>query len=145
MKLSEKGYTFLGKEEGIRLRAYLDPVGVPTIGYGNTFYQDGTKVKMGDTVTPCKANALFHSIVKEFEDGVNKYVTSDINQNQFDALVSIAYNIGLGAFKKSTLLKRVNINPSTPLIREAFIMWKFSGGKPILLNRRIREADLYFS
>ena len=145
MKLSEKGYTFLGKEEGIRLRAYLDPVGVPTIGYGSTFYQDGTKVKMGDTVTPCKANALFHSIVKEFEDGVNKMVTSDINQNQFDALVSIAYNIGLSAFRKSTLLKRVNSNPCDVDIRNQFEAWKFAGGKPILLNRRKREADLYFS
>lgn len=144
MKLSEKGYAFLGKEEGLKLTAYQDSVGVWTIGYGNTFYEDGTKVKQGDKITKERALSLFRTIVKQFEDGVNSTIKRELNANQFDALVSLAYNIGIPGFKGSTVAKRVNANPCDPTIRDAFLMWKFSGGKPILLNRRKREADLYF-
>src|SRR5690606_21962893 len=145
MKLSNKGYEFLGKEEGLRLTAYQDSVGVWTIGYGSTFYEDGTKVKQGDRITKERAMELFRSIVKRFEDGVNSTITRELNANQFDALVSLAYNIGVAAFSRSTVAKRVNANPCDPSIREAFEMWRNAGGKPILLNRRKREADLYFS
>lgn len=144
MKLSEKGYAFLGKEEGLKLTAYQDSVGVWTIGYGNTFYEDGSKVKQGDKITKEHAIRLFHSIVKQFEDGVNSTIKRELNANQFDALVSLAYNIGIPGFKGSTVARRVNANPCDPTIRDAFLMWKMAGGEPILLNRRKREADLYF-
>lgn len=145
MKLSNKGYEFLGNEEGLRLNAYRDSVGVWTIGYGNTFYEDGSKVKKGDRITKGRALELFRHIVKRFEDGVNRTITRELNANQFDALVSLAYNIGVAAFSKSTVARRVNANPCDPSIRDAFLMWRNAGGKPILLNRRKREADLYFS
>lgn len=145
MKLSNKGYEFLGKEEGLRLTAYQDSVGVWTIGYGNTFYEDGSKVKQGDRITKERAMELFRSIVKRFEAGVNKTITRELNANQFDALVSLAYNIGVAAFSKSTVAKRVNANPCDPSIRDAFLMWRNAGGKPILLNRRKREYELYRS
>lgn len=145
MRLSEKGYEFLGKEEGLRFSAYQDSVGIWTIGYGNTFYENGVKVKKGDKITKERAMQLFRSIVKQFEDGVNTAIKRELNANQFDALVSLAYNIGVAGFKGSTVVKRVNANPCDPTIRQAFEMWKSAGGKPILLNRRKREANLYFS
>jgi len=145
MKLSNKGYEFLGKEEGLRLTAYQDSVRVWTIGYGNTFYEDGTKVKQGDKITKERAMELFRSIVKRFEDAVNKTITRELNANQFDSLVSLSYNIGVAAFSKSTVAKRVNANPCDPTIRQAFEMWMFANHKSILLSRRKREADLYYS
>lgn len=144
MKLSEKGYAFLGNEEGLKLTAYQDIVDIWTIGYGNTFYEDGTKVKKGDKITKERALQLFQSIVKQFEDAVNSTIKRELNANQFDALVSLAYNIGVAGFKGSTVARRVNANPCDPTIRDAFLMWKNAGGKPILLKRRKREADLYF-
>src|SRR5690606_21810939 len=124
--------------EGLRLNAYLDQAKppVPTIGYGSTFYEDGTKVKMGDKITKERALELFANIAAKFERGVDKVVTSNINQNQFDALVSLAFNIGLGAFEGSTLLRKVNANPNDPSIKQAIESWKFAGGRPILLERR---------
>jgi|SRR5690606_22169151 len=145
MVLSNEGVEFLIKEEGIRLKAYLDSVGVPTIGVGSTYYKDGTKVKLGDVITEKEAYELFSEIVKRYEKAVNEAINVKINQNQFDALVSICYNIGISAFKSSTLVKRINNKASEEDIRSAFRMWKYAGGKPILLNRRIRESDLYFS
>lgn len=146
MKLSKKGYEFLSREEGLRLKAYRDSKGIPTIGYGNTFYEDGSPVRMGDSVTKERALELFHFIVAKFESGVNEMVTRELNQNQFDALVSLAYNIGLAAFKRSTVLRRVNANPCDPAIRDAFHMWQNSGAnRGILLPRRKREYELYKS
>lgn len=146
MKLSNNGRAFLCREEGLRLKAYKDVKGVPTIGYGNTFYEDGSPVRMGDEITIERALELFHLIVAKFEAGVNEMVTRELNQNQFDALVSLAYNIGLNAFKRSTVLRLVNANPCDPNIGPAFEMWRNSGNnKGILLPRRKREYELYKS
>lgn len=145
MKLSKNGLAFIAKEEGCRLTAYKDSVGVPTIGYGSTYYEDGSKVKMGDKITQERAEQLLVNIAKQFENGVNKGLKRAVNQNQFDAMVSLAFNIGVGGFLGSTVLKLVNNFPCDPAIRQAFEMWKMAGGKPILLSRRKREADLYFS
>ena len=143
-KVSKKGLDFIGKEEGLRLKPYLCSAKVPTIGYGSTYYEDGTKVKMTDpAITKERAEALFLNTLKHYEMCVYTATRDDINQNQFDALVSLCYNIGTHAFKKSTLLKRVNKNPNGPDIEGAFLMWKNAGGKPILLNRRKREYALY--
>lgn len=144
-KVSDNGLNFISKEEGIVLHPYLDSVGIPTIGVGCTYYEDGTKVNMSDPpITRERAIALFKIILSDFEVIVNNVVRQDINQNQFDSLVSLSYNIGMGAFKRSTVLKKVNANPGDPEIRRYFEMWKNAGGKPILLNRRKREANLYF-
>lgn len=141
--MDESGINFLIKEEGIVLKPYLDSVGVPTIGVGCTYYEDGTRVKMTDpSITRTRAIQLFKNVLKTYETAVWSVTRDDINQNQFNALVSICYNIGVAGFKGSTLLKRVNNNPKDASITEAFKMWR----KPaVLLNRRIREAKLYFS
>ncbi len=145
--ISPNGINFLIKEEGgIILKPYRDSVGIPTIGIGCTYYENGQKVKMTDPpITRDRAIGLFKNVLAAYEIAVWSNTRDDINQNQFDALVSICYNIGVNGLKGSTLLKRVNANPNDPSINEAFKMWKNAGGKPILLNRRIREANLYFS
>ena len=144
-KLSEKGAAFIEREEGVILRPYRDSVGVWTIGIGSTRWEDCSPVTGTDKpITKERAMQLFKTTVKKYEDAVNK-ITSPTNQNQFDALVSLCYNIGVAGFLNSSVFKKVNANPNDPSINEAFKMWKNAGGKPILLNRRIREANLYFS
>lgn len=144
--MSEAGKKFLAQEEGTKLKPYRDSKGIPTIGVGNTFYEDGTPVKMTDKpITMERALSLFDIIRKKFEAAIYIYVTSEINQNQFDALVSITYNIGIDGFKNSTLRTLVNKDPNDPKIADAFKLWKRSGSNAnILLNRRIREVELYF-
>lgn len=141
--MDQKGIDFLIKEEGLVFHPYLDVVGVCTIGAGNTYYEDGTKVKMTDPpITKERAINLFKTILKHYETAVWSVTRDDITQNQFNALCSLAYNIGVGGFKGSTVVKRVNANPNDPRIGAAFEMWK----KPaVLLARRKREWKLYFS
>lgn len=142
-QIDQKGIDFLINEEGLILHPYKDSVGIPTIGIGNTYYEDGNRVKMTDpSITKDRAINLFRIVLRNYETAVWSMTRDDINQNQFNALVSICYNIGVAAFKGSTLLKRVNANPTDLLIRDAFLMWR----KPsVLLPRRNREAKLYFS
>jgi lysozyme len=145
-KTSKRGLDFIAKEEGVVLKPYKCSAGVVTIGIGSTYYEDGTKIKMTDApITKERAYALFQNVLKHYEMCVYTSTRDDINQNQFDALVSLAFNIGTHAFKKSTLVKRVNKNPKGADIKGAFLMWKNAGGKPILLNRRKREYELYAS
>ena len=148
MKVSKQGLEVIKKHEGFRSKPYLCPAGVPTIGYGNTYYPDGSKVKMTDKpLSKDVADVLLRLVVEDFEDCVNKYVQSNINQNQFDALVSFAYNLGCGNLKKSTLLKKVNDNPCDIAISNEFAKWDKSGGKRLrgLTLRRHDEAILYFT
>lgn len=147
MKISQIGLDFIKKHEGLRLNAYLDQVGVPTIGYGNTQYENGKKVQMGDKITLQRANELFSYFVNQFAFKVNKLVRVPLTQNQFDALVSLSYNIGIGNFGKSTLLKKLNVNPANPSISAEFAKWKYGGGKvlPGLVKRRAQEYKLYNS
>jgi lysozyme len=143
-KVSKNGLDFIAKEEGVVLKPYKCSAGVPTIGIGSTYYEDGTKVKMTDApITKERAYTLFENVLKHYEMCVYTCTRDDINQNQFDALVSLAFNIGTNALKKSTLIKRVNKDPKGNDIEAAFLMWKNAGGKPILLNRRKREYALY--
>lgn len=144
--VSRKGLDFLIKEEGIRLKPYLDSVGIPTIGIGCTYYENGMKVKITDKpITKERAEQLFLHLLDSYELAVYSTTRDDINQNQFDALVSLCFNIGVNGFKKSTLLKLINKNPNDPNIEQAWLAWKNAGGKPILLNRRKREYQLYCS
>jgi len=148
MKLSQKGLNLLKKHEGFRSKPYLCPANIPTIGYGNTFYPDGSKVTMNDKeLTSEEANELLSLIVKKFELGVAKLIKSSVNQNQFDATVSFAYNLGLGALSRSTLLKKINLNPSDPTLKKEFNKWNKANGVVLrgLVKRRAEEADLYFS
>lgn len=147
MTLDQVGIDFLVKEEGgYILHPYKDSVGIPTISVGVTHYENGTKVSMSDAnITQQRAQELFQSILKYFEDMVTYHVIVSITQNQFNALVSLAYNIG-DNFKYSTVLKLVNKDPNDPNIGEAFEAWK-KAGKDLfaLLPRRKREVQLYYS
>ena len=143
MKLNETGHRALELREGLRLKPYLDTQGVPTIAMGNTFYLDGKKVTMKDNaLTLIEAKTLARSVADIFANKVDYLVTSNINQNQFNALVSLAYNIGIHGFRKSTVLKLVNKNPNDPMISQAFMMWTKNKE---LIGRRQSEVNQYFS
>ena len=143
MKLNETGHRALELREGLRLKPYLDTQGVPTIAMGNTFYLDGKKVTMKDkALTLIEAKTLARSVADIFANKVDYLVTSNINQNQFNALVSLAYNIGIHGFRKSTVLKLVNKNPNDPMIRQAFMLWTKNKE---LIGRRKSEVNQYFS
>lgn len=146
MKPSETCYDLIKGFEGRRLRAYQDSVKIWTIGYGTTFYPDGSPVKQGDSITEERADFLLKWQVLEKSGAVDALVKG-VNQNQFNALVSFAYNVGAGALKKSTLLKKLLVNPNDPTIAAEFLKWNKAGGKelPGLTKRRQAEADLYFS
>jgi lysozyme len=147
-KVSQEGLDLIKRFEGLKLKPYLCPAAVPTIGYGNTFYENGKKVQMSDKpITEEIATELLLHTLKTFEKHVDTYCRDDINQNQFDALVSFAFNLGPYNLKNSTLLKKVNANPSDPTIRNEFGKWTKAGGRVLkgLVTRRNAEADLYFS
>jgi lysozyme len=148
MKVSQKGLDLIAKFEGIRLVAYKCSAGVWTVGIGSTRYEDGSPVKAGDVLeSEAAAYKLFANTLTQYEQGVDKAITAEISQHQFDALVSLAYNIGVSAFAKSTVARRVNANPDDPKIRDGFLLWVKAAGKVLagLVRRRTAEADLYFS
>jgi len=148
MILDNKGYLLITKHEGLKLKPYLCPAKIPTIGYGNTYYPDGKRVTLLDKdITKQQAFDMFKEVANRFAKRVDALVTSNINQNQFNALVSFAYNVGTGNFSSSTLLKKVNRNPDDLTIKDEFLRWNKAGGKVLngLTNRRNEEAILYFS
>jgi lysozyme len=141
------GLNLIKKYEGLRLSSYLCPAGVPTIGYGSTRHANGKKVLLGEKLTGEKeATQLLLSTLDPFEAAVNKHLPN-LNQCQFDALVSFSYNVGTGALVKSTLLKKAKANSADPSILDEFLRWNKAGGKVLsgLTNRRREEANLYFS
>jgi lysozyme len=148
MKLNEQGYKFIAKHEGLRLKPYLCPAKIPTIGYGNTYYPNGKRVTLlDDPITKEQAFEMFKIIADRFAKRVDDLVTSKINQNQFNALVSFCYNVGTGNFMKSTLLKKVNADPNDFDIRLEFAKWNKAGGVKSngLVNRRSEESALYYT
>lgn len=148
MILDNKGYLFITKHEGLSLKPYLCPAKIPTIGYGNTYYANGKRVTLLDKeITKQQAFDMFKEIANRFAKRVDELVTSDINQNQFNSLVSLSYNIGIAAFQLSTLLKMVNENAKNPKIKDQFLRWNKAGGKVVrgLTLRRNEEAFIYFS
>ena len=142
--VSTAGINLICSFEGLRLNAYDDGVGVWTIGFGTTIYPNGIKVKKGDTCTEAQAKAYMAHDLKKFESAVNSAVTMSINQNQFDALVSLAYNIGTNAFKNSTLVKKLNAGDIRGAAAQ-FDVWNKGGGKVMqgLVNRRAVERKLF--
>ena len=147
-KTSKNGIAFIKKYEGFKSKPYLCPANVPTIGYGATHYPNGQKVKLTDPAIDEKhASLLLEAMLNPYEKAVDSYCRDDINQNQFDALVSFAYNLGNSALKSSTLLKKANANPNDKTIRNEFLKWVNADGKRLkgLVIRRTDEADLYFT
>ena len=148
MKLSNSGYLLITEFEGFSAKPYLCSAKIPTIGYGNTYYPDGKRVTMLDKeITRIQAFEMFKFIADKFASTVSKLVKTPLNQNQFNALVSLAYNIGTGNFASSTLLKKVNINHNDKTIELEFKKWNKVNKKEVagLTRRRNYEANIYFS
>lgn len=148
MKLNNSGYLLITEFEGFSAKPYLCSAKIPTIGYGNTYYPDGKRVTMLDKeITRMQAFEMFKYIADKFASTVSKLVKTPLNQNQFNALVSLAYNIGTGNFASSTLLKKVNINHNDKTIELEFKKWNKVNKKEVagLTRRRNYEANIYFS
>ena len=144
MKVSSKGLVLIKEFEGFSSVAYLCSAKKATIGYGNTFWEDGTPVKIGDQISKERAETLLKHVVDNFSVAVEVDIKIEVTQNQFDALVSLAYNIGLGAFKNSTLLRQLNRGNFVGASQE-FLRWNKSNGKPLLgLTRRREREKLLF-
>ena len=139
--------SIIKKYEGLKLEAYICPAGVATVGFGSTFYPDGRRVKLGDKITLQEAESILIHDIKRFEKEVRNSVKIEIANNQLSALISFTYNVGASAFRKSTLLKKVNANPTDLSIHNEFMRWTRAGGKvlPGLVKRRAEESKLYFT
>jgi lysozyme len=146
MKVNAEGYALIKRFEGCRLKSYRCPAGVFTIGFGNTFYENGDKVKEGDVITQQRADELAKFIIDQFAVSITPFILKPLNENQFSACVSLAYNIGTGGFKRSSVFKKLNINPNDPTIADSFRLWNKGGGKVLkgLVTRREAEIQLYF-
>jgi lysozyme len=149
MKVSENCLELIKKWEGLRLNAYIDPVGVPTIGYGTIRYPNGTKVRLGDTISEAEAEAFLQSEVDEIAESVSRLISSiTINQNQFDAIISLCYNIGEGGFQGSTVLRELRAG-NFSRASAAFSLWNKGEVNgvlvviPGLVNRRNDEIALF--
>ena len=142
MRLNKEGYEALHQREGLRLKPYLDTKGVPTIAIGNTYYENGKAVTMQDkALTKEEAMHLGNLTADKFALQISKLITSNVNQNQFNALVSLAYNIGITGFKNSTVLRLLNINPNDIKIADAIAMWRKDEE---VRSRRATELRQYF-
>lgn len=139
MKTSEAGLALIRKFEGFRAVAYKDPVGVITIGFGHT-----KTAKEGMTITLSQAVDLLREDVGWAEDGINRLISVPLEQNQFDALVSWAFNVGVGAVERSTLRRRLNAGDYAAVPSE-LMRWTKAGGAdlPGLVRRRREECALW--
>jgi Phage-related lysozyme (muraminidase) len=138
-KIGTAGLALVKCFEGRKLRAYRCPAGVWTVGYGST----GPHVKPGMVITEQRAEALLHEDLSRFEAAVDR-AAPGATQNQFDAMVSLAFNIGIDAFNRSTVLRKHKAKDFEGA-SAAFAMWNKAGGKVVagLVRRRAAEADLY--
>ena len=140
MQTSNRGIALIKSFEGLRLKAYKCSAGIWTIGYGHT-----NRVREGQTITEEEAESLLREDLRTFEVGVSSLVTVFLHQCQFDALVSFAFNLGVGALKTSTLLKKINGRASMDDIRKEWVKWCHAGGKVVagLQKRRNKEVDIF--
>lgn len=147
MKTSENGKSLIKQFEGLRLESYLCPANVPTIGYGSTTYRENgivKQVKLGMKITQAQAEKFLQEDLQRFEDAINSLVKVNISESQFDALVSLIYNIGIGSFKTSTLLKKINLG-NFKEAADQFDRWVFANKVklPGLVTRRAAEKKLF--
>ena len=143
MKRSIEGEKLVKEYESLRLKAYLDSGGVPTIGYGTTKYLGKTPVKIGDVITKKRAEELFW-----FDcDITDKSIPTDltITQRQYDALFSFVYNVGKTQLMSSTLFKEVRKNPNSEAVGTQWVRWVKDKGKVVegLRIRRNKELAYY--
>ncbi|MFN4975305.1 MAG: lysozyme [Bacteroidota bacterium] len=139
MKTGKEGKNLIKMYEGFRAFAYLCPAGVMTIGFGTTRI-NGKPVVANQKVTVDEANLFLDQDLKQFEDAINKLVKIELNQNQFDALASFVYNVGIENFRKSTLLKKLNANDILGAANE-FSRWNRAKGKVLAGLTRRRESE----
>jgi lysozyme len=146
MQMTEEGLALIREFEGFRARAYRDAVGVWTIGYGHTAVAGAPEVRPGLEVTPDEATAILRRDVDMFARGVRAALTVTLNPAQFSALVSFAYNVGLGNFRKSSVLAAVNRGDHGAVPRR-LQLWTKAGGRvlPGLVRRRAAEAAMFAS
>jgi len=155
MRVTDEAKALMRKHEGFREKAYLCPAEKWTIGYGNTFYENGQPVREGHVIDRYRAERLFSYWVDEFAKGVTRLLGGKrLNENQFSAVVSFCYNVGLGSdnpklaggFTRSTLRRKILANPNDPAIAAEFKRWTRAGGKVLngLVTRRREESQLYF-
>ncbi|WP_343620373.1 lysozyme [Acinetobacter proteolyticus] len=144
MSISAHGINLITSFEDLKLNAYDDGTGIWTIGFGTTVYPNKARVKKGERCTLEQAKSFFQYDLRRFEKTVNEAVRVPISQNQFDALVSLAYNIGSNAFKNSTLLKYLNALAYQDAA-DQFLVWNKGGGKVLkgLIHRRQVERSLF--
>ena len=142
MRINEAGLKILKKFEGCKLKTYRCVAGVLTIGYGHT----GKDVTEGKVITKAEAEELLLKDLERFEAGVKDLLKVPVSENQFSALVVLAYNIGLNALSGSTLLKKLNAGDIMGSA-DQFIRWNRAGGKEVegLTNRRHAERDLFLT
>lgn len=145
-RMSAKGIVLLCRFEGLRLEAYLDSANIWTIGYGTTVYPNKQRVAQHDQCTVEQAQSFMRHDLQRFEKAVAAAITVSVNQNQFDALVSLSYNIGIAAFQQSTLLKYLN-STDFKAASDQFDVWVKAGGKTVqgLVNRRTIEKAYFLS
>jgi lysozyme len=131
------GVTCVAGFEGLRTYAYRDPVNIPTICYGETL-----GVKMGDRKTEYECKTMLTSRLEQFNRGVDKCIRAPMSESRRAAMVSFSYNVGTGAFCKSTLARRLNARD--PLACDELLKWDKAGGRalPGLTRRRIAERTL---
>ena len=154
--VTESGKEYIRGHEGWRSKPYLCSAGVPTIGFGNTFYPNGKKVTLRDKpITKEYGIELFDFVIGLFEKDVNSLLKDGLKlrSNQFDMICSIAYNIGSDidaddipeGLGDSTLLKKINANPNDPLIEKEWNKWVRANGKISngLVKRRKSEYKIY--
>ena len=139
MQISKAGLDLIKQFEGLHLKAYRCPAGVPTIGYGHT-----AGVAMGQTITQQQADDYLRRDVRQFERAVSRLVSVPLTQGQFDALVSFAFNLGEGALAQSTLLRLLNAGDYAGAAAQ-FDRWNKAGGRvlPGLVRRRAAERALF--
>lgn len=141
MNIGDRGLDLIRAFEGFRADPYLDAVGVPTIGYGSTYYPDGQRVRLTDPpISEPEARRLMQATLAEFEDGISAALRVGVTQSQFDALVCWAFNIGVSAAQESTLLRRLNAG-DVQGAADQFLRWNRAGGQVLRGLTRRREAE----
>ncbi len=143
--VTEATVALVARFEGFRAWAYLCPAGVPTIGYGATFYPGGRRVTLNDpSVTEASAREMLRRHLRDFAAEVDGLVTVPLTEGERGALISFAFNVGLGAFRDSTLLRRLNAGDRDGASGQ-FARWNQAGGKvlPGLVARRVAEAAMF--
>lgn len=143
METSNKGIALIKEFESFRKTPYLCAAGVPTIGWGTTRYPDKKAVTLADKdITEAVGDMYLHHDLTTFEKAVNKVLTIPIQQSQFDACISLCYNIGQGNFTSSTLVKMLNAGTAPDLIAPQFLRWNKAKGKSLAGLTRRRKAEM---